>query len=146
MSVYDWRYPGEYYIGISRVAFVNVEFVNILLQYIPQNKWRLVGQKIGEVARISMETTINLDTTNREQWNDVFKRLRVQGFGDFYPKDKYFIVKAPFINNTEVLCGLLETLFGVKLEIRTSTAPFVFAIAEEPKNAKAKPEEKATEI
>jgi len=28
MMIYDWRYPGEYYAGISRVAFVNVEFVN----------------------------------------------------------------------------------------------------------------------
>jgi hypothetical protein len=146
MSIYDWRYPGEYYVGVSRVAFVNVEFVNILLQFVPQNKWRLVGQKMGEAARISMEATINLETTNPEKWDDVLKRLRVQGFGDFYPKDKYFIIKAPFVNNVEVLCGLLETLLDVKLETRTSTAPFVFAIADEPKKAKAKPEDKDTEI
>jgi hypothetical protein len=146
MSIYDWRYPGEYYVGVSRVAFVNVEFVNILLQYVAQNKWRLVGQKMGEAARISMEATINLETTNRERWDEVFKRLRVQGFGDFYPKDKYFIVKAPFINNAEVLCGFLETLLGVRLETRTPTAPFVFAVADEPKKTKAKQEEKDTEI
>ncbi|MDH5420093.1 MAG: hypothetical protein OEX06_07170, partial [Candidatus Bathyarchaeota archaeon] len=23
MMIYDWKYPGEYYCGISRVAFVN---------------------------------------------------------------------------------------------------------------------------
>jgi len=135
MSVYDWRYPGEYYVGVSRVAFVNVEFINTLLQYIPKSKWREVGQKMGEAARISMEATLNLETTNREEWDAVFKRLRVQGFGDFYPRDRYFIVKAPFINNAEVLCGFLESLLNVKLEVRTSNAPFVFAILEETKTS-----------
>jgi len=130
MSVYDWRFPGEYYVGVSRVAFVNVEFINTLLQYVPQGKWHEVGQKMGEAARISMEATLNLETTKREKWDDVFKRLRVQGFGDFYPKDKYFLVKAPFINSAEVLGGFLETLLNVKLEVRTSSAPFVFAIVE----------------
>jgi hypothetical protein len=130
MSVYDWRFPGEYYVGVSRVAFVNVEFINTLLQYIPESKWREVGQKMGEAARISMEATLDLQTTSKEKWDDVFKRLRVQGFGDFYPRDKYFIVKAPFINNSQVLCGFLEKLLDVQLEIRTPTAPLVFAILE----------------
>jgi len=130
MSVYDWRFPGEYYVGVSRVAFVNVEFINTLLQYIPESKWREVGQKMGEAARISMEATLDLQTTSKEKWEDVFKRLRVQGFGDFYPRDKYFIVKAPFISNSEVLCGFLEKLLDVQLEIRTPTAPLVFAILE----------------
>ncbi len=133
MSIYDWRYPGEYYVGVSRVAFVNVEFISTLLQFIPGNKWREVGQKMGEAARISMEATLNLETTARENWEDVFKRLRVQGFGDFYPRDRYFIIKAPFINNAEVLCGFLENLLSVKLEVRTSNAPFVFAILENAK-------------
>jgi len=133
MAIYDWRYPGEYYVGVSRVAFVNVEFVNVLLQYISENKWREVGQKIGEAARVSMEATLNLETTNREKWEDVLKRLRVQGFGDFYMRDKYFIIKAPFINNAEVLRGFLEKLLGVNLGVRTSAAPFVFEIVEEKK-------------
>lgn len=128
MSIYDWRYPGEYYVGVSRVAFVNVEFINTLLQYVPQDKFREVGQKMGEAARISMEATIGLETTNREKWDDVFKRLRVQGFGDFYLRDKYFLVKAPFISNAETLCGFLEKLLDVQLEVRTSTSPFVFAV------------------
>jgi len=132
MAIYDWRFPGEYYVGVSRVAFVNVEFVNVLLQYIPENKWREVGQKIGEAARVSMEATLNLETTSREKWEDVLKRLRVQGFGDFYMRDKYFIIKAPFINYAEVLCGFLEKLLGVELGVRTSAAPFVLEIVEEP--------------
>jgi len=130
MSIYDWKYPGEYYVGVSRVAFVNVEFLNVLLQYVPASKWREAGQKIGEAARVSMEATLNLETTNREKWNDVLKRLRVQGFGDFYPRDKYFLIKAPFISNAELLCGFLEKLLGVNLEVRTPTAPFVFEIVE----------------
>jgi len=128
MMIYDWRYPGEYYAGISRVAFINVEFINILLQYIPEEKWREVGQKIGEAARVSMEATLNLQTTDREKWPDLFKRLRVQGFGDFYLRDKYFIIKAPFITNHQVLCGFLEGLLGVRLETRAFTPPLVFEI------------------
>jgi hypothetical protein len=130
MSIYDWKYPGEYYVGVSRVAFVNVEFLHVLFQYIPDNKWREVGQKIGDAAKVSMEATLNLETTNREKWGAVFKRLRVQGFGDFYPRDKYFIIKAPFINNAEILAGFLEKLLGVNLEVRTFNAPFVFEIVE----------------
>ena len=130
MAIYDWRFPGEYYVGVSRVAFVNVEFVNVLLQYIPETKWREVGQKIGDAARVSMEATLNLETTHREKWGEVLGRLRIQGFGEFFPRDKYFIVKAPFINNAEVLCGFLETLLGINLNVRTSTAPFVFEIVE----------------
>jgi hypothetical protein len=138
MAIYDWRFPGEYYVGVSRVAFVNVEFINVLLQYIPESKWREVGQKIGEAARVSMEATLNLETTHREKWSEVLGRLRIQGFGEFFPKDKYFIVKAPFINNAEVLCGFLETLLAINLNVRTSTAPFVFEIVEKQSAAKKK--------
>ncbi len=126
MAIYDWRFPGEYYVGVSRVAFVNVEFVNVMLNYIPENKWREVGQKIGDAARVSMEATLNLETANREKWSEVLGRLRIQGFGEFFPRDKYFIVKAPFINNAEVLCGFLEKLLGISLSVRTASAPFVF--------------------
>ncbi len=138
MSIYDWRYPGEYYVGVSRVAFVNVEFINTLLQYIPEDKLREVGQQMGEAARISMEATLDLETTDREKWEDVLKRLRVQGFGDFYIRDRYFIVKAPFINKAETLCGFLEKLLDVKLEVRTAAAPFVFAVVEEKKSKREK--------
>jgi len=138
MTIQDWKFPGEYYVGVSRVALVNVEFFNVLLQYISENKWREVGQKIGEAARVSLEATLNLEATNREKWGDVLKRLRVQGFGDFYMRDKYFIIKAPFINNAEVLSGFLEKLLGVHLEVRTSTAPFVFEIVEETKAKQVK--------
>ncbi|MCK4320694.1 hypothetical protein KAW11_03675 [Candidatus Bathyarchaeota archaeon] len=128
MMIYDWKYPGEYYCGISRVAFVNVEFINIMLQHVPKEKWREVGQKTGEAARMSMEASLNIQTANREKWPDAFKRLRVQGFGDFYLRDKYVIIRTPFISNSEVLGGFLEGLLGTRLEVKTSSPPLIFEI------------------
>ena len=128
MGMYDWKYPGEYYIGISRVAFINVEFIDVLLKYIPKEKWREVGQKIGEMAKVSLEASMDIETTNRERWPEVFKRLRVQGFGDFYLKDKFLIIRTPLISNSEFLCGFTESLFGISLEVRTLTPPLVFEV------------------
>ena len=129
MRIYDWKYPGgEYYIGISRVAFLNVEFLDILLKYIPKEKWREVGRNIGEIAKVSMEASIDIETTNKEKWPDVFKRLRVQGFGDFYLKDKFVIIRTPFINHSEVWGGFLESLLGVSLEPKTLTPPLIFEV------------------
>ncbi len=129
MCIYDWKFPGEYYIGISRVAFINVEFLDILLKYIPEEKWKEVGLKIGEMAKISMEASIDIETANREKWSEVFKRLRVQGFGDFYLKDKFVIIRTPIISNSEFWCGFLESLLEVSLEARTLTPPLIFEIA-----------------
>jgi len=128
MMIYDWKFPGEYYSGISRVAFVNVEFIDTLLQFIPKEKWREVGRKLGEAAKVSFEATLNLQVTDREKWPDVFKRLRIQGFGDFYLRDKYLILKAPFVNNHEVFAGFIEGLLSVRLEAKTVTPPLVFEI------------------
>ncbi|KPV63389.1 MAG: hypothetical protein AOA66_0865 [Candidatus Bathyarchaeota archaeon BA2] len=128
MRIYDWKYPGEYYCGISRVAFINVEFIDTLLKFVPKEKWREVGIKTGEAARVSMEASINIEATNREKWPDVLKRLRVQGFGDFYLRDKYIIVRTPFIDNPEVWSGFLESLLGVRLEAKTLTPPLIFEI------------------
>ena len=128
MMIYDWKYPGEYYCGISRVAFINVEFIDTFLKFIPEEKWPEVGLKTGEAARVSMEASLNIEATDREKWPDVFKRLRVQGFGDFYLRDKYIIVRTPFINNPEVWGGFLESLLGVRLEAKTLTPPLIFEI------------------
>ncbi|MEM2999523.1 MAG: hypothetical protein QXX34_03240 [Candidatus Bathyarchaeia archaeon] len=128
MMIYDWRFPGEYYCGISRIAFVNVELLNILLQYIPREKWHELGVKMGEALQVSMETTLGLQATQRENWESIFKRLRVQGFGDFYLKDKYLLVKMPFISNVEIWQGILEGLFDVKLDVKTTVPPLVFEI------------------
>ena len=135
MMIYDWRFPGEYYCGISRIAFINLEFINILIQYTPEEKWCEIGRKIGEAAKVSMEATLGIQTANREKWQDVFKRLRVQGFGDFYVKDKYILIKTPFISETEIWAGFLEGLLGIELDVKTSAPPFVFEIKEKPDSA-----------
>ncbi len=130
MMIYDWKFPGEYYCGISRVAFINVEFINTLLQYVPKEKMREIGQKIGEAAKVSMEATLDIKAADREKWSEVFKRLRVQGFGDFYLRDKYIIVRTPFINDVEMFCGFLEGLLSVKLKPKTLTPPLIFEISD----------------
>ena len=129
LRIFDWKFPGEYYIGISRVAFLNVEFIDILLNYIPKDKWKEVGNKIGEMAKVSLEASIDIETHNRNKWMEVFKRLHVQGFGDFYLKDKFVIIRTPLIGNSEFLGGFMETLLGVRLESRTPTPPLVFEIS-----------------
>lgn len=130
MMVYDWRFPGEYYAGISRIAFVNVELLEILIQNTPREKWREIGRKMGDATRVSIETTMGIQTEQREKWTDVFKRLRVQGFGDFYLKDKYILIKTPFINESDIWAGLLEGLLGIDLDIKTTSSPLVFEMKE----------------
>jgi hypothetical protein len=128
MMIYDWRFPGEYYCGISRIAFVNVELLNILIQQIPREKWRETGKKMGDALKVSMETTLGIQTARQENWENVFKRLRVQGFGDFYLKDKYLLMKTPFIGDGEIWAGLLEGLFDIELDMKTAAPPLVFEI------------------
>ena len=131
MMVYDWKYLGEYYMGISRVAFISIELINLLLSQIPADRHHTLGKRAGEAARISIETSLNLDPSNKEKWGDVFKRLRVQGLGDFYQRDRYIIVKTPFMNSPEVQRGYLETLIGVNLTTRTINPPFIYELSPE---------------
>ena len=128
MMVYDWHFPGEYYCGISRIAFVNAELLNILIQQIPREKWLEIGKRIGYALKVSMETTLGIQTIQQDSWEGVFKRLRVQGLGDFYRKDKYLLVKMPFIGDAEIIMGILEGLFGIELDMKTAVAPLVFEI------------------
>jgi hypothetical protein len=128
MMIYDWRFPGEYYCGISRIAFVNVELLNILIQQIPKEKWRGIGKTMGAALKVSIETTLDLKTSQKENWENVFKRLRVQGFGDFYLKDKYLLIKTPFIGYPELWEGILEGLFDIELDMKTTVPPLVFEI------------------
>jgi hypothetical protein len=128
MMIYDWRFPGEYYCGISRIAFVNVELLNILIQQIPREKWYENGKKMGEALKVSLETTLGVQSAKQENWESVFNRLRVQGFGDFLLKDKYILIKTPFVNDAEIWLGILEGLLDVKLDMKTSMAPLVFEV------------------
>ena len=128
MMIYDWRFPGEYYCGISRVAFVNVELINILIQQIDKEKWREIGNEMGVALKVSIETILGLEASKRENWESIFKRLRIQGFGDFFLKDKYLLLKTPFIGYPELWEGILEGLFNVELDMKTGVPPLVFEI------------------
>lgn len=128
MMMWDWRFPGEYYCGISRIAFVNVELINILIQQTPREKRREIGKTMGAVLKVSMETTLDIQSIARDNWESVFKRLKVQGLGDFDIKDKYLLVKTPFIIESEILAGLLEGLLNVAVDAKTMVPPLVFEV------------------
>lgn len=128
LMVYDWRFPGEYYYGISRIAFVNIELLNILIQNIPKEKWRQIGKTMGSALKVAMETTLDVMTITPNNWESVFKRLGTQGFGEFYQRDKYLLVKTPFIIESEILAGLLEGVLDIELDTKTSVPPIVFEI------------------
>ena len=128
MMIYDWHFPGEYYCGISRVAFINVELLYILIQQIPKEKRRRIGKEMGIALKVSMETTLGVQAAQRENWESILKRLRVQGFGVFYLKDKYILIKTPLIIDSEIWEGILEGLFDVELDMKTTVPPLVFKI------------------
>ena len=127
--IYDWRFPGEYYCGISRIAFVNVELLNILIQQIPKEKWREIGRKMGAALESFHGNHLGCATViTRDNWESVFKRLQSTGFGDFYTKDKYLLAKTPFINESEILAGILEGLLEVELDLKNTVPPLVFEV------------------
>ena len=128
MMIYDWHFPGEYYCGISRIALVNVELLNILTQQIPKEKWREIGEKMGDALKVSIQSTLGIEASKEENWEMLFKRLKVQGFGDFYLKDKFLLLKTPFISDCEIWKGIMEGLLSIELETRNSVPPLVFEI------------------
>jgi len=128
MMIYDWRFPGEYYCGISRVALVNVELLNILTQQIPREHWHEIGRKMGDALKVSIQSTLGIESSEQANWEKVFERLKAQGFGDFYLKDKFLLLKTPFINECEIWKGIMEGLLSVELETKNSMPPLVFEI------------------
>ena len=128
MMVYDWNFPGEYYCGISRIALVNVELFNILTQQIPKEKWHIVGENMGIALKVSIQSTSGVETNEQTNWVKVFERLKVQGFGDFYLKDKFLLLKNPFINDCDIWKGILEGLLSVELITKNSVPPLVFEV------------------
>jgi hypothetical protein len=128
LTIYSWTFPGEYYYGISRVAFVNIELINLLIQNTPKEQWYDAGKKMGGILKVSIDATVGVDAFKQENWEDVFKRLCIQGFGYFSLKDKYLLLKNPFINKHLLWEGIIEGLFGVKVETKSSVSPLVFEI------------------
>ncbi|MCW4021536.1 MAG: hypothetical protein ACOWW1_01370 [archaeon] len=130
MRIYDCKILGEYYTCISRVAFINVEFLDVFFKFIPETKWKEVGQEIEKMAIVSLEASMDIETSNKEKWVDVFKRLRIQGFGDFCLKDKFIITRTLLISNSKFLWDFIEILIGEILEVRTASLLLVFELVE----------------
>lgn len=128
MNIYDWRFPGEYYYGISRMAFVNVELFNIITQQVPKERWHDLGKKMGETLKVSIQSTLELEADQQTNWEIVFERLKTQGFGDFCLKDKFLLIKNPFINDCEIWRGIMEGLLSVELTVRNSVTPLVYEV------------------
>ena len=128
LNIDDWQFPGEYYCGISRIAIVNVEMINIITQFVPKDKWYEVGKRMGDALKVSMQSTIGRDTQKKENWEQIFRRLKLQGLGDLYLRDKFLLIKTPVINDAEIWQGMLEDLLGIELEVRNPMVPLVFEI------------------
>jgi hypothetical protein len=45
-----------------------------------------------------------------------------------YLKDKYILIKAPFVGDAEVWEGILEGLFEVELDVKAAVAPLIFEV------------------
>jgi len=130
MAIYDWKFPGEYYCGVSRIAFFSQENLNTLVDLLPKDKLREIGRKVGDAMRLSIQASFNIDPTKRENWSEVLKRLRVFGYGDVIYRDKFIIAKNPFIGNLQMLLGFLEGMLGCSLEPRITTSPMVLEVIE----------------
>jgi hypothetical protein len=128
LNMDDWQFPGENYCGISRIAIINVEMINIFTQYIPKEKLPELGIRMGDALKVSIQSTLGLDPAKKENWESIFRRLKIQGLGYLYLRDKFILIKTPVINEFEIWKGLLETLLGIKLETRNSMVPLVFEI------------------
>lgn len=87
---------------------------------------------MGQALQVSIQSTLGVDAAKQENWEAVFRRLKVQGFGDFYLKDKFIVLKTPFINDCEICRGIMEGLFSVELETRTAVPPLVFELLKNP--------------
>jgi hypothetical protein len=128
MAMYDWKFPGEYYIGINRVAFFSQENLQLLTDTLSEDKLRATGRKLGEAAAVSIGAGQNLDTHKKENWPKALERLRIFGYGDLIMREGFIVAKNPFISNLTLLTGFLEGVLGTPLEARITTSPIVFEV------------------
>jgi hypothetical protein len=128
LNMDEWQFPGEYYCGISRIAVINVELINIFSQYVPKEKHHEIGVRMGDALKVSIQSTLGLDSSVQDNWAEIFKRLKIQGFGDLYLKDRFLLLKAPVIAESEIWRGLLEGMLSTELETKNALPPLVFEI------------------
>jgi len=128
MAIHDWRYPGECYVGASRVAFIGQESINALMEMIPPEKRGEAGRKIGEVHKMSLLTGFGVDSGREENWENVFKRLSILGYGEISRRDNILILKNPIFGDVDLLTGFLGGLLGRPMKARTTVSPIVVEI------------------
>jgi hypothetical protein len=128
LNMDEWQFPGEYYCGISRIAIINVELINIFSQYVPKEKYHEIGARMGDALKVSIQSTLGVDSSVQENWAEIFKRLKIQGLGDLYLKDRFLLLKAPVIGESEIWRGLLEGMLSTELETKNALPPLVFEI------------------
>ncbi len=129
MAMYDWKFPGEYYVGINRVAFFSQENLQLLIDTVPEDKLRTRGRKLGQTTAVSIQASQNVDPSKKENWPRILERLRVFGYGDLIMREGFIVAKNPFINNLTFLTGFLEGVLGTALEARITTSPIVFEVS-----------------
>ena len=130
LMISDWNYPGEYYCGISRVALTNIELIDVLVKQIPREKWKTTGEKMGSALRVSLEATLGIKTHDRDSWEEVFDHLKIQGLGEVSLRDRYLLVKTPFLTSPEIWAGLFETLLNIEVTTKNEVPPLVYEIEE----------------
>ena len=124
----DWKSPGVYYRGISRIAIITQEVFDLLVNMIPDNKVIEAGKQIGETMSTIFRTDMDLNTKRKENLTEVFKQLGILGLGEFVFKDNLIVVRGPYINNVKMFVAFLEGLAGVKLQPRTTSPPLVIEV------------------
>ncbi len=128
MTVSEWK-AGEYYVGVSRVAFFSQENLGVLIDLLPKDKLEETGRRLGESTGVAVEASQNLNPRKKENWPKVLERLKVFGYGDLMLRDNFIVAKNPFITNLTVLEGFFEGVLGCALEPRITTSPIVFEIS-----------------
>ena len=131
MAIYDWKFPGEYYIGMSRAAFITQQHIQLLIDIIPEAKQRAEAQKIGAITALTIQAGLNLDPHKKENWPKVLERLKILGYGDIILREEFIVLRNPFINNLRFLTGFLEGVLSSKLDAKLTTSPLVFEISKE---------------
>ena len=114
MAIYDWRYPGEYYSGVTRNAFVSTEVLDSIISAIPQDQVCEAAIRAGEAFRASLRESGRIDTSD---WNALFDYLQILGFGELLHESDHINVRNPLVQKGEFLQAFLEGLLGCNLEI-----------------------------
>ena len=125
LSIYDWKYPGEYYCGFSRVALFSRENLDILIESLPKDEYRKIGERMGNSTASSFRANLNIEPTQRENWTKVLERLSLLGYGEVTLRGNAIMAKNPFINDIEILLGFMEGLLGCSFVAKTTISPII---------------------